>query len=71
MTADKLKSIAWTLGLVAVWSLLASLAVYQWGVFSMGATEWKGVIVAVIASLGAFLTNWLAPWVPRYGIGSK
>jgi hypothetical protein len=64
-----IKRMAWTFGLVAVWSLLTTLAVYQWDVFSMGATEWKSVVVAVIAGVGAFATNYLAPWIKQYGAG--
>ncbi|MEN6426085.1 MAG: hypothetical protein ABFE13_12020 [Phycisphaerales bacterium] len=65
---DGVKRIAWTLGLVAVWSFISVMTVYQWDVFSMGSTEWKAVVVAVMAGVGAFLTNYLAPWIKQYGL---
>lgn len=68
---DGLKRLAWTLGLAGVWAFLAVMAVYQWDVFSMGAGELKAVVVAVLAALGAAATNFLAPWIKQYGIGSK
>ena len=68
---DGAKRVAWTLGLVGLWSFISVMTVYQWDVFSMGATEWKAVIVAVIAGVGAFATNALAPWIKQYGFGAK
>ena len=66
---EGVKRMAWTFGLVAVWSLLGVLAVYQWDVFSMDTSDWKAVIVAIIAGVGAFATNYLAPWIKQYGVG--
>jgi len=68
---DGLKRLAWTLGLAGVWAFLAVMAVYQWDVFSMGTTEWKAVVVGVLAALGAAATNFLMPFIKQYGIGSK
>ena len=64
---EGLKRVAWTLGLAGIWAFLAAMAVYQWDVFSMGSTEWKAVLVAVIAGVGSVATNALAPWIKQYG----
>ena len=68
---DGLKRLGWTVGLAGVWALLAVMAVYQWDVFSMGSTEWKAVVVAIIAGVGSALTNFFMPFIKQYGIGSS
>lgn len=64
-----IKGILWTLCLVGIWSVLGSLAMYNWDLFNMGSSDWRAVTAALIAAIGAFLTNYLAPFIPRYGIG--
>lgn len=68
---DGAKRVAWTLALAGVWAFLATMTVYQWDVFGMGKTEWKAVLVAVIAGIGSVATNALAPWIKQYGFGAK
>jgi len=65
------KRMAWTVFLVAAWYLISTLAARGFDVFSMNADDWKLVAVAVLAGVGALITNWLVPFVKQYGIGSK
>lgn len=65
------KRMAWTFGLVAAWSFLGAMALYGWDPFSMDNNAWKAVTVAVIAGVGAFATNYLAPFITQYGVNSK
>jgi len=67
---DGYKRMAWTLLVVALWALLGSLATFKWDIFGMGSEDWKIVVTAVIAGIGMFLTNYLAPFITQYGIGS-
>lgn len=64
------KRMLWTILVVGLWALVGSLATFQWNVFNMGSSEWKEVVVAVIAGFGMFATNYLAPFIKQYGIGS-
>jgi len=65
------KRLLWTLGLAAVWAFLGAMAVLQWDIFSIGTTEIQAIVTAVITAVGMAATNYLAPWIPQYGIGSK
>jgi hypothetical protein len=68
---DGAKRVAWTLGLVGLWSFLGALAMYGWNPWNMDDAAWQSVCVAVIAGVGAFATNALAPWIKQYGFGAK
>lgn len=61
----------WTVAAVAAWSALARLAVHDWDVFGMSRSDWADVVSAAVAGVGMLATNWLAPWVRQYGIGSE
>lgn len=65
------KGILWTLAVVAAWGFIAGLATFKYDVFNMTSENWQTVVVGIIGGLGVFATNYLAPWVTRYGIGSK
>lgn len=65
------KGILWTLCVVAAWGFVSSLATFNYDIFHMTSENWQAVVVAIISGLGVFVTNWLVPWVNRYGIGSK
>ena len=65
------KRMLWTLIVVGLWALLGSLATYNWDIFSMDSESYKTIATAVIAGVGMFLTNYLAPFITQYGIGSK
>ena len=65
------KRALWTLGVVALWALLGVMATYQWDVFSLDSEALKTIVTAVIAGIGMFATNYLAPFITQYGIGSK
>jgi hypothetical protein len=47
------------------------MAMYDWNPWSMDSEAWKGVAVAVIGGVGSVATNYLAPWIRQYGLGSK
>jgi hypothetical protein len=65
------KRMLWTLLVVALWALLGALANYQWNVFSLDAEAYKTIITAVIAGVGMWATNYLAPFIKQYGVGSS
>ena len=65
------KRALWTLGVVALWALLGVMATYQWDVFSLDSEALKSIVTAVIAGVGMFATNYLAPFITQYGFGSK
>jgi len=65
------KRMLYTVGLVAAWYLLTTLAARGFDVFTMDIEAWKAVLVAVFAGIGALITNWLNPLVKQYGIGSE
>lgn len=62
--------IVWTIGLVAVWSVLGYMASIGWDVFSIDREGIQVLVVGVVAGVGMFLTNYLSPWITQYGIGS-
>jgi hypothetical protein len=61
------KRMLWTLGMVALWALLGTLATRQWDIFSIDSQNYKEIVTAVIAALGMFLSNYIAPFIKQYG----
>jgi uncharacterized protein (DUF697 family) len=57
--------------MVALWALLGVMATRNWDVFSLDSEAAKDIVTAIIAAVGMFATNYLAPFIPQYGIGSK
>lgn len=64
---DGWKRMLWTLGMVGLWALLGALANYQWNIFNIGTAEYKEILTAVIAAIGMFLSNAIAPFIKQYG----
>lgn len=64
------KRALWTLGVVAAWAAIGVLSTHQWDVFSLTSEDAKALVTAVIAGVGMFATNFLAPFITQYGIGS-
>ena len=65
------KRALWTVLVVALWGLLGGLSQYEWNIFAIDSEGWKTILVGIIAGLGMFATNWLAPFITQYGLGKE
>jgi hypothetical protein len=65
------KGIAWTIGLVFFVTIASGFINAGGDVFHMSASTWQTIVNAGIAAVLAFAINALAPFIPRYGLGSK
>lgn len=65
------KAIAWTLCLVFLVGMLVQFAATVTDIWKTDLSTLQQVANAGVMAVVAFLINWAAPWVDRYGIGSK
>jgi len=65
------KAIAWTLCLVFLVGMLVQFAASVTDVWKVDTSTLQQVVNAGAMAVLAFLINWAAPWVDRYGIGAK
>jgi hypothetical protein len=62
-------AIAWTLALVFVVAAGSKFLDLGGSIFGTDSESLKAIIDAGAAALIAFVVNWAAPWVDRYGVG--
>ena len=65
------KAILWTLGLVFGTAMLVQFAASVTNVWDVDISTLKQVVNAGAMAAVAFLVNYLAPFIDRYGIGAK
>jgi len=65
------KGIAWTLGLVFGVAMLVQFSASVTNVWELDVSTAKQILNSGAMAVVAFLVNYLAPWIDRYGLGSK
>ena len=65
------KRALWTIGLVFVVTCATAIVNAGGNVFDMDWTAWQTIINSAIAAVLAFVINYVAPFIPQYGIGKK
>jgi len=65
------KGILWTLGLVFGVAILVQFAASVTNVWDLDVSTAKQILNSGVMAVVAFLINYLAPWIDRYGLGSK
>jgi hypothetical protein len=67
---NKVESALTDIFMVFVSTCIAQIAVYGANVMNLGASQWKAITGAGVASVIAFLVQWFNTHNDRYGLGS-
>ena len=65
------RGILWTLGLVFGVAMLVQFSASVTNIWDLDVSTAKQILNSGAMAVVAFLINYLAPWIDRYGLGSK
>jgi hypothetical protein len=65
------KGVAWTIGLVFFVTMASGFINAGGDLWHMSSSTWQQLVNAGIAAVLAFVINYVAPFIPRYGIGKE